>query len=46
MAIERETVTSRVVVELRRRILSGELAQGMPLRQEGLAAELGVSRIP
>ncbi len=32
--------------ELRRRILSGELVAGQPLRQDALADELGVSRIP
>jgi DNA-binding GntR family transcriptional regulator len=31
---------------LRRRILAGELGEGAQLRQEILAAELGVSRIP
>src|SRR4051812_12833933 len=46
VVIERETVTSRVVVELRRRILTGSLAGGAPLRQESLAADFGVSRIP
>jgi DNA-binding GntR family transcriptional regulator len=46
LPIERETVTSRVVVELRRKILTGALAEGTALRQESLAAELGVSRIP
>jgi len=35
-----------VVADLRRRILSGQLAPGTPLRQEALAEELGVSRIP
>jgi DNA-binding GntR family transcriptional regulator len=31
---------------LHERILSGELAEGTPLRQDALASELGVSRIP
>jgi DNA-binding GntR family transcriptional regulator len=42
----RSTVVDMVVDDLRRRILSGELAPGTPLRQEALAEELGVSRIP
>jgi DNA-binding GntR family transcriptional regulator len=32
--------------ELRRRILEGELAEGFQLRQDALAAEFGISRIP
>ncbi len=32
--------------EIRRRILSGEFSAGQPLRQDALADELGVSRIP
>lgn len=44
--IERQSLTDRIVVELRRRIISGELGEGVPLRQEALATELGVSRIP
>ncbi len=35
-----------VVEELRSRILSGSIAPGLPLRQQALAEELGVSRIP
>lgn len=42
----RSTVVEMVVADLRRRILSGQLAPGTPLRQEALAEELGVSRIP
>jgi len=37
---------SSVADQLRARITSGALAPGAPLRQEQLAAELGVSRIP
>lgn len=32
--------------EIRRRILDGRFAEGLPLRQDALAAEFGVSRIP
>jgi DNA-binding GntR family transcriptional regulator len=41
-----ESVVDRVYAVLRRRILDGELARGTRLRQEALAAELGVSRTP
>jgi len=44
--LTRSTAVEMVVVDLRQRILSGELAPGTPLRQEALAEELGVSRIP
>lgn len=36
----------RIVARLRERILTGQLAGGVPLRQEAIAAEFGVSRIP
>jgi DNA-binding GntR family transcriptional regulator len=42
----RQTVVDQVLKELRARILSGSFAPGAPLRQEALAEELGVSRIP
>jgi DNA-binding GntR family transcriptional regulator len=38
--------TERVVGELRDRILRGELRPGVALRQEDLARDLGVSRVP
>jgi DNA-binding GntR family transcriptional regulator len=44
--IKRQTVTSSVAEELRRRIISGRYAGGEQIRQEAVAAELGVSRIP
>lgn len=44
--IKRQTVTSSVADELRRRIVSGQYAGGVQIRQEAFAAELGVSRIP
>lgn len=44
--IKRHTVTGSVAEELRRRIVSGEYAGGDQIRQEAVAEELGVSRIP
>src|SRR6476661_6042561 len=44
--IKRHTVTGSVAEELRRRIVSGEYEGGEQIRQETVAAELGVSRIP
>src|SRR6202020_6302 len=46
IAERRVSLTEQITDELRRSILSGELAAGMSLRQERLAAQLGVSRIP
>jgi DNA-binding GntR family transcriptional regulator len=40
------TAQEAVLAEVRRRILAGSLPAGAPLRQEELAAELGVSRLP
>jgi DNA-binding GntR family transcriptional regulator len=40
------TAHEAVLVELRHRILRGDVAPGSPLRQEDLAASLGVSRVP
>ncbi|KPF67598.1 hypothetical protein IP69_12875 [Bosea sp. AAP35] len=42
----RQTVTGAAVMELRRRILSGAVAAGEALRQDALAREFGISRIP
>jgi len=44
--IKRQTVTGSVAEELRRRIVSGQYTGGDQIRQEALAEELGVSRIP
>jgi len=44
--IGRQSLTDQIVTELRRQIIGGELPEGAPLRQERLAAELGVSRVP
>jgi DNA-binding GntR family transcriptional regulator len=38
--------TDRIVAQLRERILSGQLPGGIQLRQERIAQEFGVSRIP
>jgi DNA-binding GntR family transcriptional regulator len=45
MAIVR-TVAAQAAHEIRQRILSGVYEAGFPLRQETLATELGISRIP
>ncbi len=45
-SVDRKTVAEAVADTLRTRILSGDLGEGEQLRQEVLAAELGVSRIP
>nr|WP_321444893.1 GntR family transcriptional regulator [uncultured Cohaesibacter sp.] len=44
--ILRRTTTSIVADELRKRIMSGQLREGEQVRQEAIATELGVSRIP
>ena len=41
-----EIPTDRIAAELRERIFRGDLAGGLPLRQEQIAEEFGVSRIP
>lgn len=44
--IQKRTMAEEVAAVLRTRILSGRLAAGEPIRQEHVAKELGVSRIP
>ncbi len=44
--ITKRTIADEVAEVLRRRILSGDLPAGKPIRQEHIAHELGVSRIP
>ena len=44
--IQRQTIASLAVEALRERILRGDYPDGEPLRQDALADELGVSRIP
>ena len=46
MKVDRQSLTDQIVTELRQQIILGQLPEGMPLRQEKLAAELGVSRVP
>lgn len=45
-AIKRQTVTSSVLDLLRDRIISGHYEGGQQIRQEAIADEVGVSRIP
>jgi DNA-binding GntR family transcriptional regulator len=40
------TVAEQAADALRRKIMSGELPEGVSLRQDALAAEFGISRIP
>lgn len=42
----RRTTTNIVADEIRQRILTGQLKEGEQIRQEAIATELGVSRIP
>lgn len=44
--IRRQTVAALTLEALREKILRGDYPEGTPLRQDALAAELGVSRIP
>ena len=44
--VQRKTVVDLAVEQLREQILRGDYPEGSPLRQDALAAELGVSRIP
>jgi DNA-binding GntR family transcriptional regulator len=46
LPIQRQTLTSMTVEALRERILRGIYPAGEPLRQDAVAADLGVSRIP
>jgi DNA-binding GntR family transcriptional regulator len=46
LPIRRPTVVSMTVDALRERILRGRYPEGLPLRQDAIANELGVSRIP
>ena len=45
-AIPRQSFAAAVVERLRERILSGELREGEQLRQEAIASEFEISRIP
>ena len=44
--VRRGDLVQQAITQLRRVILSGELAEGAPLREVHLAARLGVSRVP
>ena len=44
--LKRTTVVSMTADALRERILRGDYAEGAPLRQDAIARDLGVSRIP
>ena len=44
--VTRRTVTSAVVDILRGKIISHEIESGQPMRQDALADQLNVSRIP
>jgi DNA-binding GntR family transcriptional regulator len=46
LPIQRQTIASMTVEALRERILRGDYPEGEPLRQDALADDLGVSRIP
>jgi DNA-binding GntR family transcriptional regulator len=46
LPVARRTLTDAAADALRERILRGGMAAGTPLRQEAIARELGVSRIP
>jgi len=46
LPIRRQTLTSMTADAIRERILRGHYAEGSPLRQDAIAVELGVSRIP
>jgi DNA-binding GntR family transcriptional regulator len=46
LPIRRQTLTSMTADAIRDRILRGHYAEGSPLRQDAIGAELGVSRIP
>ena len=46
MLVQKKTISTQVADAIRQRILSGEYAANLQLRQEHVAVELGVSRIP
>ena len=46
LALKRQRIPEDVAASLRERILSGELSEGSLLRQEAIAAQYHVSRIP
>ena len=46
LPFRRNTIVDSVFQELKKRIISGEYEAGFQLRQDSLASEMGVSRIP
>lgn len=46
MLVQKKTISAQVADAIRQRILSGEYEANLQLRQEHLASEFGVSRIP
>ena len=46
LPVRRQTLTGQTLEALRDRILRGRFPEGEPLRQDAIADELGVSRIP
>ncbi len=44
--LRRQAMSGEVADDLRRRILSGELPEGRQLKQEQLASEFGISKVP
>jgi DNA-binding GntR family transcriptional regulator len=46
LPLKRQTMVDLTLQAIRDRILNGSYAEGKPLRQDAIAAELGVSRIP
>ena len=46
LPMQRQTVASMTLEAMRERILHGVYPEGEPLRQDAIAEELGVSRIP
>jgi DNA-binding GntR family transcriptional regulator len=45
-SLQHRTIAAAVAEHLRHRILDGDFKAGLPLRQDALAGEFGVSRIP
>ncbi len=46
MLVQKKTISSQVADAIRQKILAGDYEAGLQLRQEHLATEFGVSRIP
>jgi DNA-binding GntR family transcriptional regulator len=46
LPLKRQTMVDLTLLAIRDRILNGSYPEGKPLRQDAIAAELGVSRIP